>query len=212
MELYEVFDRASCDIRFRARDKEEAIRRLAELACRSRRLEGFTAEQIYQSITDREAQGSTGFGGEAALPHARIEGMDEFLVLAAIAPRGVDFDALDKKKVRLFFVILGPAADVTEHLQILASLSRMLGNAAIRRELLSAPSVTSLHESLVRHARGATPTEKRQMKLLTVVLYLEEFLNEILEFFIEAGVDGATVIESFGMGQYISNIPLFDQQ
>ena len=47
------------------------------------------------------------------------------------------------------------------------------------------------------------------MKLLTVVLYLEEFLNEILEFFIEAGVDGATVIESFGMGQYISNIPLF---
>ena len=35
------------------------------------------------------------------------------------------------------------------------------------------------------------------------------FLNDILEFFIEAGVDGATVIESFGMGEYISNIPLF---
>jgi PTS system nitrogen regulatory IIA component len=87
----------------------------------------------------------------------------------------------------------------------------MLGNAAIRRELLGAPSVISLYEGLVRHARGASAGggEKRVMKLLTVVLYLDEFLNDILEFFIEAGIDGATVIESFGMGEYISNIPLF---
>lgn len=38
------------------------------------------------------------------------------------------------------------------------------------------------------------------MKLLYVILYIEDFLYEILEFFIEMGIEGATIIESSGMG------------
>lgn len=42
-----------------------------------------------------------------------------------------------------------------------------------------------------------------------VILYVEEFLYDILEYFLEEGIDGATVFDSFGMGEYISNIPIF---
>ncbi len=47
------------------------------------------------------------------------------------------------------------------------------------------------------------------MKLLYVVLYIEDFIYDILEFFIEMGNDGTTIIESSGMGEYISNVPMF---
>ena len=30
-----------------------------------------------------------------------------------------------------------------------------------------------------------------------------------MEYFIQEGIDGATIVESSGMGEYISNIPLF---
>jgi PTS system nitrogen regulatory IIA component len=38
---------------------------------------------------------------------------------------------------------------------------------------------------------------------------MEEMLYHILEFFLQEGVEGATILDSSGMGQYISDIPLF---
>src|SRR6056297_3053083 len=48
------------------------------------------------------------------------------------------------------------------------------------------------------------------MKLLVFVLNNEEFLEEILEAYIEAGVTGATIIDSEGMGRFLTyEVPLF---
>ena len=50
---------------------------------------------------------------------------------------------------------------------------------------------------------------QEKQKLLQVILYEEIFFYDLLEFYLEEGIDGASVIDSSGMGQYISNIPLF---
>ena len=47
------------------------------------------------------------------------------------------------------------------------------------------------------------------MKLLFVVLNSAEKLEEVLEGLVEAGVSGATVVESEGMGHLLENVPLF---
>jgi nitrogen regulatory protein P-II 1 len=47
------------------------------------------------------------------------------------------------------------------------------------------------------------------MKLLFVVLNTPDKLEEVLEGLIEAGVSGATVVESEGMGHIIEGVPLF---
>lgn len=48
------------------------------------------------------------------------------------------------------------------------------------------------------------------MKLLVFVLNNEEYLEEILEAYIESGVTGATIIDSEGMGRFLtSEVPLF---
>lgn len=209
--LYDILVKDSCRTGLKARTKEEAVRMLADLAVECKQLSGRTAEEIFTHLWEREEQGSTGFGNELAIPHARIEGMSEFVVYIAVFPRGVDFDSIDKKKVKIIFVILGPAEKVNDHLKILAAISRTVGSSQVKNEILKAPTDTALYESFLRNFRGVEDqkSEKRKMKLLFIILYLDEFLYDILEYFIQEGIEGATILESSGMGEYISNVPLF---
>ncbi len=49
-----------------------------------------------------------------------------------------------------------------------------------------------------------------KLKLVVIVLNQEEYMDEILEAFVELDVRGATVIDSVGMGQIIAHdIPIF---
>jgi nitrogen regulatory protein P-II 1 len=48
------------------------------------------------------------------------------------------------------------------------------------------------------------------MKLLVCVLNNEEYLEEVLEAYMEAGVTGATILDSEGMGRFLTyEVPLF---
>lgn len=48
------------------------------------------------------------------------------------------------------------------------------------------------------------------MKLLVLVLNKEEYLDEILEAFVEVGITGATIVDSTGMGRKLAyDIPIF---
>ena len=47
------------------------------------------------------------------------------------------------------------------------------------------------------------------MKLLFVVVNSPEKLDEVLEGLVEAGVTGATVVDSVGMGHLLESMPLF---
>ncbi len=211
MELFKMLDTASCHIGIKGKRKEDILRTLATMACRSKTLEGIDSALIYQKLMDREAQGSTGFGGEVAIPHARIPGMKKFLLFIASDSKGVEFDTLDKKKVKLFFVILGPEEGVNEHLKILAAISRGISQTNMKKELLAARTEEALAEVFLKNTEDVSDgvQKKQKMKLMYVILYLEDFLYHILEYFIQEGIDGATIIESSGMGEYISNIPLF---
>jgi PTS system nitrogen regulatory IIA component len=211
MELYEIIDKRSCSVDLRGKSKDEVLHRLAALAVKSERCAGIGEDAIYEQLSSREKQGSTGFGNEFAIPHARIPGMEQFLLFLAVAPRGVDFDALDRKRVKLFIVILGPPEAVNEHLQILASVSRAVAHTNAKTELLRSASVTALYEAFIRNTEfGARkPREQRKMELMVLTLYDEDLMYAILEILIEEGIDGATIIDSAGMGRYISNVPLF---
>jgi nitrogen regulatory protein PII len=48
------------------------------------------------------------------------------------------------------------------------------------------------------------------MKLLIFILNKEEFLEVVMEAYVEAGVPGATILDSEGMGRFLAyEIPLF---
>lgn len=48
------------------------------------------------------------------------------------------------------------------------------------------------------------------MKLLVFVLNKEEVLEKVMEAYVEAGIPGATILDSEGMGRYLAyEVPLF---
>lgn len=48
------------------------------------------------------------------------------------------------------------------------------------------------------------------MKLLVFILNNEEYLEKVLEAYVEAGVAGATILDSEGMGRFLTyEVPLF---
>ncbi len=212
MDLAAMINSSACTVNLKAKNKEAAIETLAALAVRGGRTSGVSEKAIALALLERESQGSTGFGDEIAIPHARVAGLEAFVIFIAHVPKGVDYDSLDRKKVKLFFVILGPEDRPSEHIQILAALSRSLSGTTLKKELMAARTTDVMTESFLRHAvekHEENSTGVTKMKLLVLILYMEEFIYHILEYFLEEGIEGATILDSSGMGQYVSNIPLF---
>jgi PTS system nitrogen regulatory IIA component len=211
MELIQTLRKECFQVNLQAKSKDQVLETLAHLALKSSLLKEVSFNTVLTLIKEREAQGSTGFGKGLAFPHARIPGLEEFIVIIATSNKGVPFDSLDKHKVKLIFLILGPDDGAADHLKILAALSRLGNQPDVQKELLAAVSSQALFETLGRKIAdiGTQFKTHQAKKLLFVVLYYEDLLYDILEYFLTQGIDGATILEGSGMGQYISNVPLF---
>ncbi|MGI9256601.1 MAG: PTS sugar transporter subunit IIA [Salinispira sp.] len=211
MELYSILQKQCCRIGLQAKTKPDILRELAAISCRNTNLHEDRIDEIASILAEREKQGSTGFGGGIAIPHARLPELNEFVLAIGVHETGIDFDALDRRKVQLFFVILGPDADVSGHLKLLAAVSRALTRSNAKKEILAARGNDAVFDAFVRNIEtlGEISEKKPAMKLLVLVLFLDEYLYDILELYLQKGIEGATVLDSFGMGQYISNVPLF---
>jgi len=212
MDFKNIIDKACFTTKFSAKEKDEALRKLAALACKSEKLSGISEKYIYTKLKEREDQGTTGFGKEIAIPHSQIEGLNEFLLFIAVSRKGAKFEAMDKKRVKIFFVILAPPNRMDTHIEILATISRSLALPSVKTEMTAAKTNSALLESFYKSIHlleAKNGGEKTKMKLMYIILYVEDYLYDILELFVQEGIKGATISESFGVGEYMYNIPIF---
>ena len=100
----------------------------------------FDPEAMLQVLLERERLGSTGIGDGIAIPHGKLQGLDEILLSFGRSSEGISFDAMDGKPVHLFFLLMAPENSAGLHLKILAKISRMLKDTALRNNLLQAKS------------------------------------------------------------------------
>lgn len=57
---------------------------------------------------------------------------------------------------------------------------------------------------------GPILVQGASMKLLVFVLNKEEYMEDVLEAYVEAGVAGATILDSEGMGRFLAyEVPIF---
>lgn len=102
-------------------------------------------EKLFRALVERELLHSTGIGDGIAIPHARnaLTGLVEQPVIAiGRHPTGVHYGAIDGAPVRLFFLLIAPT--VTQHLAMLARISRLLRDKQVRSGLLSVPDPASV--------------------------------------------------------------------
>lgn len=128
---------------------------LAELAANVvSRFPELSLAEIVRILRERELLGSTGIGDGVAIPHGKLRNMSCEPVLAfGRSISGVEFNSLDDRKAHLFFLILAPDSAVDAHLRMLARISRVLKDPAVRKGLLEAADAGSIHAIISEQER-----------------------------------------------------------
>ncbi|PXA99109.1 PTS lactose transporter subunit IIC [Nostoc sp. 3335mG] len=109
---------------------------------------GVDARLVADRMADREKLGTTAFGGGIAIPHARIDRAGPIRGVFVRLDRPIDFGAVDELPVDLVFALISPADAGSDHLKILARVSRALRDAAFRAKLRGAGSADALYALL----------------------------------------------------------------
>lgn len=105
-------------------DKEAVFGELVDLAYASGKLKNKKA--CLEALVERERMGSTAIGNGVAIPHAKIAGLKEPVLVFGRSPRGVDFNSLDGEKTHIFFMFVSPQENIGSHLKTLAKISHII--------------------------------------------------------------------------------------
>ncbi|WP_336985273.1 PTS sugar transporter subunit IIA [Altererythrobacter aquiaggeris] len=130
-------------------NKEAGLDILARVFARAYSLD---ADEILESLREREQLGSTGFGRGIAIPHARVSGLKRPMAACLRLGQPIDFGSADGRPVDLIFGLISPADAGAAHLQALAAISRLLRDEAMHERLSSAPSEEALRGLLTNIA------------------------------------------------------------
>jgi mannitol/fructose-specific phosphotransferase system IIA component (Ntr-type) len=112
---------------------EELVNQIAAIAKQPE-----ARQTLLRALHEREQLHSTGIGDGVALPHARnalVGLVDRPVIVFGRSTQGVSFGAIDGAPSKLFFLLVAPT--VTEHLSMLARISRLLREPRLRQELLA---------------------------------------------------------------------------
>ncbi len=132
---------------FSASDRNGVISEFAELLRSAGVIED--KDEIVRLLVDRETLGSTGVGDGVAIPHGKVPGLQEMIVSFGRSRKGVDFQSMDGKPAHLFFLLLVPPNNPGEHLKMLARISRILKNPALREQLRSAQDGREIRQMII---------------------------------------------------------------
>ena len=140
MVLSQLMSPTSVNLDLKGTDRDTVLEELVnQIAAIAKQPEA--RQTLLRALNEREQLHSTGIGDGVALPHARnaLVGLVERPVIVfGRSVQGVPFGAIDGAPSKLFFLLVAPT--VTEHLSMLARISRLLREPKLRRDLLAADS------------------------------------------------------------------------
>ena len=115
--------------------KEELIEEL--LAGLSKERPEIECVCIRDLLLARERLGTTALGKGLAVPHVRTALVTTLTVVIGLSAAGINYSAPDKKKVHVFFLVLGPHEDPSNlYLSFLASIVKAFKARGMKRRLL----------------------------------------------------------------------------
>ena len=126
--------------------KEKVIEALVNKLCDAYKIEN--EEGVLEAVLGREKKMSTGIGCGLAVPHAKVDFVDRMCIVALTVKDGIDFSAIDKEPVYLLFLIVSPTNTTGPHIRALSSISRIMADAEIRKNLIESESPSEFYQRL----------------------------------------------------------------
>lgn len=120
-------------------DATDLVSGLTEIAMRLAELTGMETAVLLKSLEERERLGSTSVGGGFAIPHAKMKGLEDIVVILMRFAEAISFGP--KAEVQMVAAVISPPDQPAAHLQVLSQIARLLKRDDFRRQLLESPNV-----------------------------------------------------------------------
>src|SRR5687768_2379101 len=93
MKLSEIVSESVIFPELKATTVSGILREFAECICETGKFSD--PEMLYDRMMQRESQESTGIGNGVAIPHCKVDNLNEVILAIGYSPEGVDFKAID---------------------------------------------------------------------------------------------------------------------
>lgn len=104
-------------------------------------------KELFEKLIQREQLGSTAIGEGVAIPHCKIKGIKNPIVMLAISKEGVEFNSLDGKPTHVFFLVVSSPDNPSLNLQILAAIAHLVRkSSSLLKKLLNAKNISVILE------------------------------------------------------------------
>jgi fructose-specific phosphotransferase system IIA component len=104
-------------------------------------------KELNEKLLQREELGSTAIGDGVAIPHCKMKGVANPIVMLSISRKGVDFQSLDGEPSRLFFLVVSSPDNPSVNLQILAAIAQLVRKAdRVKEKIMGAQNASALLE------------------------------------------------------------------
>lgn len=128
-------------------DKDAVLKFIAKTASEK----GLVSDEngLYQGLKKREESMSTGVGAGLAFPHTTTPERNQAAVMILRLSKPVPFEAIDDQDVDVAFAIIIPESNQTQHLQILARVSRLCRKPEFLNAVRKKSNPISLKEAIM---------------------------------------------------------------
>lgn len=102
-------------------------------------------KELYEKLVQREKLGSTAIGEGVAIPHCKMKGVRNPIVMLAISKKSVDFCSLDGKPSHIFFLVVSSPDNPSMNLQILAAIAHLVRkSSSLAKKILKAKNISAV--------------------------------------------------------------------
>ena len=109
---------------------------------------GLSSAYAFDGLQERESLGPTGVGNGIALPHARLEDIEQIYGVFIRLEKPLDYESVDRQPVDLIFGLFAPKDSGVEHLKALALVSRTMRDVSVCNKLRANVDSAKLHAIL----------------------------------------------------------------
>lgn len=126
-------------------DREGALKEMANFLKKRKKIG--KEKELYEKLLQREELGSTAIGEGVAIPHCKIKGVKNPIVLLAISKKRIDFHSLDGKPSNIFFLVVSSPDNPSLNLQILAAIASLVRKSgSLLKKVLNAQNTSTVLE------------------------------------------------------------------
>lgn len=190
--------------------KEEMIKELVKRISEKDEKFQKNRSEIEVAVLKREGELSTAMGNKVAIPHARVESYDDFMVAVGVNGKEIECETIYHKKdsIKYFFMVVCSSKKNKTILKVVPAIQQMFRNEEFngemyKKEYNSAADILKVIEKFDKDSSDGLEAQDI-MRTDVKPANLEDTLEKIAIRFAEEDIDGIAVVDE--KGKFVGDI------